>query len=240
MKSRLSFDYYLRLAVITVMALSLSIQTAFAQSTSPPQKSSKAQTEDPAFSAPTPEESTESNSTTWFLVGGAVALGLGAVALGSGGGGGDSSPAAEPVEETSTVSSNNSDDDDRDKSEDEDDNDDEEIEDEPEEPAAPYTGPDLNGSWSGFVNLVNKGNENVSISASVSQDGENISINTSSPYSYARSFSGKISSSGNIKVKDGNTGEIWTTHSGAASASSIRLYDWVNDFTDLDRVELSR
>jgi hypothetical protein len=234
MESRLSFGYYLRLAVITVMALTLSAQTAFTQSSSPPQDSPDPQTADSTFSAPTPEKSSDSgNTTTWLLVGGAVVLGVGALALGSGGGGGDSSPSADPVEETSSMSSSNDDDDVKD-------DDDEEIEIESEDSSSPYTGPDLNGSWSGFINLVNEGNENVSISASVSQDGRNISISTSSPYSYARNFSGKISSSGNIKVKDGNTGEIWTTHSGAASASSIRIFDWVNDYTELDRIELSR
>ncbi|WP_163335694.1 hypothetical protein [Desulfopila sp. IMCC35008] len=236
MKSRLSLRYYLRLVIIVVMASSLSLQTAFAQTASPPQNSADTPTTDEAFSAPTPEESAESSSTkTWLLVGGAVAIGLGAVALGSGGGGGDSSTATEPVIEETQATSSSSNDEDQTQ---DDDDDDEEIEE--DEPDTPYTGPDLNGSWNGFVNLVNEGNENVSVSASVSQDGKNISISTSSPYSYARSFSGKISSSGDIKVKDNNTGEIWTTHSGAASANSIRLFDWVNDYTDLDRLELSR
>jgi hypothetical protein len=233
MKSKLSFGYYVRIAVITVMALSLSLQTASAQSTSPPQDSPDQQTADSTFSAPEPEESTESNTTTWLAVGGVVVLGLGAVALGSGGGGDDSSQAIESVIETSSTTSSSNDDDDTEESDD-----DEEIE--AEETVDTYTGPDLNGSWSGFVNLVNEGNENVSISATVSQSGGSISISTSSPYSYARSFSGKISNSGDIKVKDGHTGETWTTYSGAASESSIRLYDWVNDFTDLDKIELSR
>lgn len=239
MKSRQALNYYLRLAIVAVMASSLSLQTVFAQTAPPPPNSSDTPTTDEAFSAPTPEKSSESGSTkTWLLVGGAVAIGLGAVALGSGGGGGDGSSTPEPaLEATQSTSSSSSDDEEKTK---DDDDDEKEIEIENDEPDAPYTGPDLNGSWSGFVNLVNEGNENVSVSASVSQDGENISISTNSPYSYARSFSGKISSSGNIKVRDGHTGEIWTTHSGAASASSIRLFDWVNDFTDLDRLELSR
>lgn len=226
---------YVRKLTVMAAAISLSAQTVLAKQPTPP----PFEEEEAKFEAPEAETVSEGNTTTWLLIGGAAVLGLGAVALGSsGGGGGDSSPESNEV--SSLPEPDESEDEDRDKEE-ESSSDSHDSGDEEEEEAAVYTGPVLSGGgWSGYVNLVNSGNTNTPISASVSQDGGSITISTSSPYSYARVFSGKISNGGYIKVKDHSTGETWTTLHGSASANHFVLYDYVNDFTDLDKLEVSR
>jgi len=103
----------------------------------------------------------------------------------------------------------------------------------------PPVGPDLNGNnWSGTLNLVNYGSQ--SISATIVHSGSNVTIQTNSAFPYGKEFSGTISSSGYLTLWDADTGEEWTTHYHKASSSSIKIYDYVNDFKDLDELVLYR
>lgn len=238
MKPQKKTAFFLRLPVIAVIAITLNARVLLAQDPPAPQNEDDNPVIEDEFSAPEPEESTSSNKTTWLVIGGAAVIGLGALALGGGGGGGSSDDQALTVETISTETDSSSSDDEDDDDDDDDDSSDDFTDD---DSSSTYTGPDLNGGgWNGYVNLVNYGNENVSISATVSQDGRSITISTNSPFSYAKSFRGTISDGGYIKVKDQSTGETWTTHSGSASASHFAIYDYVNDFTDLDKLEVSR
>jgi hypothetical protein len=109
-------------------------------------------------------------------------------------------------------------------------------------PNSPPIGPDLRGSWSGYIDLVGKDRE--SVTATVHQNGTYIVITTSSHQSYGRKFIGNIKESGFILAYDQTTGEDWTTHSGPATENRIDLYDYVNiekhGYHDLDRLLLER
>ena len=103
-------------------------------------------------------------------------------------------------------------------------------------------GPNLNGSdWTGYLDIEETGNEGYQrISARIDHSGSSVQIYTSSTLNYGRKFSGTISSSGYMLMYDSVTGEDWTTHKGNARSGSVDLYDYVNDFDDLDRMYLSR
>ena len=213
-----------RTVATTMMVLLIGFNPAFAQDTT---SSASGQPYNEQHEAPEPKETTETSSKTWLIVGGVAAVGLVAAAAGSGGGGGSDSSTAIASVATDSASDAN-------------DNDGTDTEEE-EQQAAPFTGPDLEGdSWRGYVNLVNYGHDNVSISAKVYQDGDQLQITTSSPLPYARLFTGKISATGYITVHDLQTNKIWTSFNGVASANHFFLYDYVNNGTDLDKIELSR
>lgn len=106
----------------------------------------------------------------------------------------------------------------------------------------PAVGPNLHGNdWAGFIDLKQKGNEGYQgITASIAHNGSGVQIATTTTFSYGKVFTGSITSSGSMTMYDSVTGETWTTHKGRASAKQIDLYDFVNDYEDLDRVFLSR
>ena len=180
------------------------------------------------FKAPEPQETSEtSSSKTWLLVGGAAALVAGAVAIGSsggGGGGGDSSATAADSETTASTDSSSS------------------TSTATTETVAEFTGPDVSGSgWHGTLIIENEGFEGTEgVTATIVQNGENITLRTSSTLAYAKLFHGKISNNGYITVRDAQTQKIWTSFEGFATRSYIKLYDYVNGNTAFDRLILSR
>ena len=99
-------------------------------------------------------------------------------------------------------------------------------------------GPGIGGTWSGRLVLVNHGAELVT--ATVVQNGADVQITTSTSLPYGKQFTGTISGSGSMYMFDGTTGETWTTFGGNATANRLSLYDYVNNFEDLDRLELTR
>lgn len=149
------------------------------------------------------ETKSGSNKTKWLVIGGAAAIGIGALAIGAGGGsssgGGGSSQSAcdeEPI------------------------------------------GPSLAGQWQGVLDLKNYGSQPVT--ANVTHCGDHITISTSSTLPYGQNFSGSVSSGGSLLLKEGATYEIWSSHMGPARSNDLRIYDYVNNQTQMDSLKLTR
>lgn len=178
-------------------------------------------------SSPKPKETSSGNTLLYSGIGVAAIVGV-AVAAGSGGGS-DSVEEAPPPEPAPVVTPKT-------------------IEkskpkikkpSDSNPPNSEPVGPDIRGdNWSGYLALVHGRREN--ISASIHQNGNYVVITTSSGQKYGRKFVGNISDSGSIRVYDQATGELWTTHSGPAKKDRIDLYDFVDNFKDLDRLYLER
>lgn len=99
-------------------------------------------------------------------------------------------------------------------------------------------GPSLAGEWQGVLDLKNYGSQPVT--ATINQCGERITITTSTTLPYGQSFSGRVSSGGSILLKEGVTYQIWSSHLGPARTNDLRVYDYVNNQTQLDSLKLSR
>jgi len=171
--------------------------------------------EDPPFEARDPSVTIESDTAidgmTMLYIGGAIGLvAIGAAALGGGSGSSSDSGGTPSLPDIG--------------------------------PEEPLVGPDLNGSdWSGFLDIKDEratGYQN--IMANIVQSGSSVRITTTSTLAYGRHFSGTIRSNGYMLMYDSATGEDWTTHRGNATENRIDLYDFVNNFEDLDRMLLSR
>lgn len=93
-------------------------------------------------------------------------------------------------------------------------------------------------NWSGRLLLINGKREQVT--AVVYQNGAQVEIVTSSTQRYGRRFVGSVSSSGHMRMTDTTTRELWTTFKGPANPTRIDLYDYVNNFQDLDNLLLTR
>ena len=106
-------------------------------------------------------------------------------------------------------------------------------------PSVEPVGVDIAGdNWAGYLDLVNGGRENVT--AVVDQNGSQVEITTTSTQRYGQVFRGKIDANGHLFVYDQTTGETWTTHKGPVFPTQIDIYDYVNNFTGLDRLLLKR
>jgi len=97
---------------------------------------------------------------------------------------------------------------------------------------------DLQGYWLGHVDLNEYGAQ--AINATIYQSGCYIVISTSSILSYGKNFSGEILQGDYLTVLDTSTWQTWTTHFARANLNSIRLYDYVHNFTDFDELILDR
>ena len=93
-------------------------------------------------------------------------------------------------------------------------------------------------NWSGRLLLINGRSEPVT--AVIYQNGAQIEIVTSTSQRYGKRFVGSVSSSGHMRMIDQTTGELWTTFMGPANSTRIDLYDYVNNFQDLDNLKLTR
>ncbi|WP_163339374.1 hypothetical protein [Desulfopila sp. IMCC35008] len=103
----------------------------------------------------------------------------------------------------------------------------------------PIVGPDLSGSdWAGKLDLYNRATQ--AVTAIVTHCGNRVLIQTTSTLEYGQAFEGTIKSSGHMIVHDQATLQDWTTTRGPATSTSIRIYDLVNNFHNLDELELYR
>ncbi len=109
-------------------------------------------------------------------------------------------------------------------------------------PTTPVVGPNLNGSnWAGYLDIKDKRAQGFqNITATIVQNGSAVQIITSSTLMYGRMFNGSIKSNGFMLLYDSVTGEDWTTHYRNATETNVDLYDYVNNFRNLDRMLLLR
>ena len=164
-----------------------------------------------------PEQTESSSSKKAWIYGGlgvAAAAAIVAVAAGGGGGGGGSTPdngnnsnGSGDCHEETPVNKN------------------------PRSPVAnnPNATPlcaDLSGPWSGRLDLAN--DDSIPVTASIDQDGGKIQITTSSGKPYGKLFIGEVDANCKFNVYDQTTGELWSTHFGAATAGRIAIYDYVD------------
>lgn len=186
------------------------------------------------------EEDPESiDGLTMLYIGGAIA-GIGGLAIALGSSSGSSDPGTSPPELTPppsepTPPSSEPDPDPE--------PDPPSLPDPPSDPSTnPPVGPDLNGSnWTGFLEIKDSRYRGYqAISGRIIHGGSSVQINTSSTLHYGRQFNGTISSSGSMLMYDSISGEDWTTHKGNASTTKVDLYDYVNEYKDLDRMKLTR
>jgi hypothetical protein len=106
-------------------------------------------------------------------------------------------------------------------------------------PSVPPVGADIAGDdWSGILLLIDGLRE--PITATVTQNGSQVQITTSSTQRYGQVFSGTIRPSGHMLLYDQTTGEDWTTFKGPATSTHIEMEDYVNNFTALDVLVLKR
>jgi hypothetical protein len=99
--------------------------------------------------------------------------------------------------------------------------------------------PDIGGSdWSGFFETTDVNNYQ-GLSATVNQSGGSISITTSKS-GLGHYLVGSINSSGYMLLYDQYDGEDWTTHFGPATSTHIAIFDYINNFTALNEINISR
>jgi len=103
-------------------------------------------------------------------------------------------------------------------------------------------GPSIGGNdWAGNLNITNEGFQgNEGVTAVITQDGESITISTSSTLTYGQYYSGHTSADGYLTVRDSATNKIWTTFKGNATTTLIQLYDYVNNNATFDTLFLAR
>lgn len=110
----------------------------------------------------------------------------------------------------------------------------------PEEPKQNPVGADLDGdNWHGRLILANSGFKE-DVTATVRQNGRSLEITTSTAQKYGKKFIGSINRDAYIEVTDQDTGQDWTSHFQNARWNMIDIYDFVNNFKDLDRLYLTR
>lgn len=103
----------------------------------------------------------------------------------------------------------------------------------------PIVGPNLAGNdWVGKLVLYNRATQEVT--AIVTHCGNRVLIQTTSTLEYGQAFEGTIKSSGHMIVHDQATLQDWTSVRGPATSTSLRVYDLVNNFHNLDELELYR
>ena len=109
----------------------------------------------------------------------------------------------------------------------------------PATPSVPPVGANIAGDdWRGILLLVDGFRE--PITATVTQNGSQVTIATSSTQRYGQVFRGTIRASGHMTLYDQTTGEDWTTFKGPATSTHIEMEDYVNNFTALDVLVLKR
>ncbi len=108
----------------------------------------------------------------------------------------------------------------------------------PPQPVETFDGPDVSGDWTGELDLVTFDSQ--AVGATIIQNGENITIHTTSTLPYGRDFVGTMDEDGSILAYDQETGEDWTTFEGNATNTSLKLFDWVSTTHELDSLKLHR
>lgn len=92
--------------------------------------------------------------------------------------------------------------------------------------SVPPVGPDIRGRWGGVYYQTDRGGQ-VSLSASIGQEGDAVTISTSKPAGTARLLTGTINEEGRMVLTDGFDGETWTTLFGPATPNHVKLADYV-------------
>lgn len=94
----------------------------------------------------------------------------------------------------------------------------------------PPIGPDLRGRWMGVYYRSDRGGQ-LSLTASISQEGDAVTLSTSKPSGTARLLTGTISGNGDMVLTDAFDGETWTTLFGPATTNHVMLADYVRQPT---------
>jgi len=88
----------------------------------------------------------------------------------------------------------------------------------------PY--PDIRGSWSGsFFRTDVLGS--TPVKATIGQDKDALSIRTDLLPGVGKSFTGTITTAGEMSLTDGYDGESWTSYFGAARTNYIKIADFI-------------
>lgn len=85
--------------------------------------------------------------------------------------------------------------------------------------------PKIAGKWSGTYSW-SDGTHLMSVRATIEQNGSGLVIRTSKA-APGRLLTGQIRSNGRIRLTDADDGEIWSTYYGAASASHVKIADFL-------------
>lgn len=90
-------------------------------------------------------------------------------------------------------------------------------------------GPDIRGKWSGsFYSIRLDPPRRQPVTATIQQDGDAVIIKTSRTGTGAN-LTGTIDAKGNMKLTDAFDGELWTTYYGPATATRVRILDFLYD-----------
>jgi hypothetical protein len=92
--------------------------------------------------------------------------------------------------------------------------------------SAPPVGPDIRGKWEGIFFTEGAGNAE-DITARIGQDGDAVVIKTSKSTPPGQRFTGSMAPDGFMTLTDASDGETWSTLSGNATESYIRIEDFV-------------
>lgn len=92
-------------------------------------------------------------------------------------------------------------------------------------PTPAVTGPNLNGNWAGYYKSIDGAYE--PLTATITHNGNKVTISTSKKMGIVRELSGTIDSIGDMLLYDAFDHQDWTTLYGPASANSINLADYV-------------
>lgn len=90
-------------------------------------------------------------------------------------------------------------------------------------------GPDIRGKWSGeFYTIRLEPPRRQTVTAEIRQDGDAVVVKTSRTGT-AANLTGTINAAGRMTMTDAADGETWTTYFGPATASRVRLADFLYD-----------
>lgn len=81
-------------------------------------------------------------------------------------------------------------------------------------------------NWSGFFLNTETGTRE-SLTATVTQDGDAVTITTTKDFPPAQMFTGTISSNSTLRLTDASDGEVWSTHFGPATNNFIKVADFL-------------
>jgi hypothetical protein len=93
-------------------------------------------------------------------------------------------------------------------------------------------GPDLEGAWTGHFYITDHTDgyrkAEQAMTATVLQDGAEITMTTDLAQGRWRSFSGSIDVTGHLHVRDAS-GQTWTSYFGASQPNRLKIADFVED-----------
>ncbi len=95
----------------------------------------------------------------------------------------------------------------------------------------PAIGPNLQGNWQGEYYVADSptNSERLEITADISHNGDEITINTSKEGT-GHSLKGRMDEDGNMSLSDDYDGETWTTFYGPATTNHLMLADYLVNY----------